>query len=353
MHSSEVAREFVYPQGHLLLSLAHNTDFGRIGVTIFFLISGYLIPSSLGERHAHGGREFWIKRFFRLYPAYWISVLTGYIGCWVVVGRQFDVSALWANLLMFQEYLGFKSVQGLYWTLHTELVFYLLTFLLYLGGWNTKGKVLAGVSMLFLAAFLCEIGFELAGRLEKADLAHKVGMTMLHLSIMYWGALFRSLMEGRGRNPAKLLGAATVMPTLFALLFLFGLGRVAHGEVPADSDFIRLALAYPMGFMAFVLVVLLGAGSLRRLRWAGDISYSLYLFHPALIYPIALAFGHTGIASVLPPDIGGLVIVASCFTVAIAVAFAMYRWVERPAMSLGKTLASSISGKSRDVRARA
>jgi peptidoglycan/LPS O-acetylase OafA/YrhL len=353
LHSADIAREFVYPEGHLLLTIARNADFGRIGVTIFFLISGFLIPSSLGQKHEHGGLEFWIKRFFRLYPAYWVSILTGYVGCWVAVGRDFDLGALAANLLMFHEFLGFKSVQGLYWTLHVELVFYFLTFLLYLAGMNMNRRVLAGVSFLFLALFLVVTGLGELGLVEKADLVHRAGMTLLHLSIMYWGALLRALIANRGSNSSAVLNSALVVPAFFALLLVFGVAKVLHGVVPESSDVVRLAIAYPIGFFTFVTVVFLGSGSLQRLRWTGEISYSLYLFHPALVYPIALLFDRSGVASVVPANFGGPIIVAVSLAASIGVAFVMYRWIEKPAMSLGKAVASSVSKKTRDVRVRA
>ena len=47
-------------------------SFGRFGVTIFFLVSGFVIPYAFEKENAV--RSFWIKRFFRLYPLYWLSL---------------------------------------------------------------------------------------------------------------------------------------------------------------------------------------------------------------------------------------------------------------------------------------
>src|ERR671924_2089375 len=41
-------------------------DFGRYGVFVFFLVSGYIVPASLERRG--DVRAFWIGRFLRLYP---------------------------------------------------------------------------------------------------------------------------------------------------------------------------------------------------------------------------------------------------------------------------------------------
>src|SRR4051812_44006338 len=47
-------------------------NMGNWGVVLFFLCSGFILPVSL-ERQGSLGR-FWVRRFFRLYPMYWISV---------------------------------------------------------------------------------------------------------------------------------------------------------------------------------------------------------------------------------------------------------------------------------------
>src|SRR5438093_378798 len=45
---------------------------GVFGVITFFLVSGYIIPFSLERLGSL--RAFWISRFFRLYPLYWLSL---------------------------------------------------------------------------------------------------------------------------------------------------------------------------------------------------------------------------------------------------------------------------------------
>src|SRR4051812_25837944 len=66
-----------------LLKVGHKLPFGSglvdnwgpVGVTVFFVISGYLITSLLiGERRRSGAidlRAFYVRRTFRILPAYW------------------------------------------------------------------------------------------------------------------------------------------------------------------------------------------------------------------------------------------------------------------------------------------
>lgn len=56
--------------------LRNNFNLGRLGVIIFFLISGYLIPFSFKNKHKPI-IKFAISRIFRLYPLYWFSIISG------------------------------------------------------------------------------------------------------------------------------------------------------------------------------------------------------------------------------------------------------------------------------------
>src|SRR5262249_17779929 len=50
----------------------HGFPFGGVGVALFFLVSGFVIPFSL-QKNSLGG--FFVRRFFRLYPTLWVALL--------------------------------------------------------------------------------------------------------------------------------------------------------------------------------------------------------------------------------------------------------------------------------------
>src|SRR5262245_12713722 len=55
-------------------------DIGNLGVRIFFVISGFLITHLALREHARTGaislKAFYIRRFLRIFPAFYIFILT-------------------------------------------------------------------------------------------------------------------------------------------------------------------------------------------------------------------------------------------------------------------------------------
>jgi peptidoglycan/LPS O-acetylase OafA/YrhL len=63
---------------------AINIDLGDLGVSVFFVISGFLITTLLLKPGAHSLRIFYIRRFFRIFPPYFAYLLV--VGLLWVVG---------------------------------------------------------------------------------------------------------------------------------------------------------------------------------------------------------------------------------------------------------------------------
>lgn len=150
LHAADLAHHTpqISKANEWLLTPAFTLDFGRAGVVLFFAISGFVIPSSL--RGAGDIVNFPIRRFFRLYPAYWLSIVVSlYVG-WHLAGREPTGLQIIANFTMLQAYLGFPHVENLYWTLSVELAFYVMCYLLFLNGLVGNGAVLGGLSVLLL-----------------------------------------------------------------------------------------------------------------------------------------------------------------------------------------------------------
>lgn len=100
------------------------TQYGHLGVNLFFIISGFVISLST-EGKTFG--QFISSRFIRLYPVFWISVSITSLFI-IFIGREpLSISKYLANMTMLPSYYGNEGfIEYLYWTLEFELKFYLM-----------------------------------------------------------------------------------------------------------------------------------------------------------------------------------------------------------------------------------
>lgn len=327
-----------------LQALPPAMNLGRLGVMIFFAISGFVICRSFGGPREGGGRRFLIKRFCRLYPAFWVSMLGGIWACWLTAEVP-TLPALAANATMAPGWLGQPRVLGVYWTLEIELLFYGACLGLYWAHCLERRAVLAGCAVL------------LAGLPRLVKMAgHTVGMHLsldagkctltLALAVMFWGAFFRLVYDETGgfRRAGTLTQAG---PWLLALLTL------AMIDVP-DPNVKWILLGLRTGpwpsHLTVVYALVIFTVWIAWLRvdnpvmtYLGVISYSLYLFHSVVKYTIyQLIVSHRMISGWGLPF---SVYLAVGVGLSVVLATAVYRWVERPAIALGKRWA----GVRRDV----
>lgn len=95
--------------------------YGFLGVQFFFMISGYVITLSVSNKTF---QKFILLRAIRLYPAYWISMFFSLAICVYLSFIELNLIQFFLNLTMFQGFIGVQHIDGVYWTLTVELVFY-------------------------------------------------------------------------------------------------------------------------------------------------------------------------------------------------------------------------------------
>jgi peptidoglycan/LPS O-acetylase OafA/YrhL len=130
------------------VALTEVIDIGKSGVIVFFAISGYVIPFSLMKPGDHAVQRFVVGRFFRLYPAYWLSLPAGLAILLIVLHQHVDAPLVVANVTMLQQFFGIENILGIYWTLQIELIFYALCVGLFVIGLLQKTKHLLDLGLL-------------------------------------------------------------------------------------------------------------------------------------------------------------------------------------------------------------
>lgn len=101
-----------------------TVTWGCYAVYTFFILSGYLTIYSYKENTTAKG--FLKKRFFRLYPMFWICMcITTVYMFFLMPERVPSIKQFIVNLTMIPSLFGVSAVDGVYWTLIKEIMFYI------------------------------------------------------------------------------------------------------------------------------------------------------------------------------------------------------------------------------------
>jgi len=284
------------PEGALKWSGAH----GWVGVEIFFVISGFIIPYSMYQRGYSAAQhyfQFLAKRLVRLEPPYiacvLLSVLLAYLSSIFPGFRGEPPAYSGTQLLLHVGYLvGFSEyawINPVFWSLAIEFQFYLAIGLLL----PAIAHKQAAVRLLSLAILCASAVLPLSDRfLTSYVLVFALGILTFYFRLGWMRAGYY-------------LGACSL---------LCGAVYFVNSPVTAVAS---LATATSIAFVR-------GAG-FRPLVWLGTISYSLYLIH----VPIGGRIINLGERLSTGPYVRLVFLLASL--VASIVAASIYcRWLERP-----------------------
>lgn len=118
---------------------------GALGVVLFFMISGYIITHVLKKENT---LEFYIKRFFRIYPLYAVAIISESIYLFYDKGIQPEIHELIPRMLLLGDFYQLPpALEGVEWTLRIEVMFYIFMGVIKLARINVNGNVLASVLM--------------------------------------------------------------------------------------------------------------------------------------------------------------------------------------------------------------
>jgi len=273
-----------------LNDLASN---GRIPVTIFFVLSGFVIAYSV-SRYKVDARfvgRFALRRSIRLDPPYWASIaLTvgmALLSRYMVAGKVYEPptpSALLLHMAYLQEIVGVPEINPAFWTLCLEIQFYL--------------------------AFCLLLAISQRLRRDESDRRslHAIFLPCMILSAAYPLGLVPEAYSLPGWFPASwhrfLIGVAACWamlgwlprPVFYGLLLLLCAGLPRSDDVSLLTCIATAGLLY----LASRLGTLTTWLNYRWLLFLGSISYSLYLIHNPItgaFYRVAYRLTGHGLAA--------------------------------------------------------
>lgn len=315
--------------------LAHNFfNFGKFGVAVFFLVSGFVIPYTL-ERQG-SVKLFLINRFFRLYPLYWLSLLA-FVVLWRlgIVFQPTDYYAEFArhfarnlalNATMFQESLRIPDAIAVYWTLAIELAFYLSCVVLFRAGLAQRSLPIAWIALTITALAGIALPFLIHHRTPFAGL--------FSITTLYVGTVLFRLYTGKvEKRQVALLIAAT--------LVVAALGSFMNYRTYTNTDQIALPAALFPWISAYGLFLLAFSQRARSfspiLIWLGSISYSMYLLHPLVFNVVQDRLPQSWVIAVGLPA----TLIVSTLT---------YRVLEKPCIDWGHAITRAGAKRRGDAR---
>ncbi|KUN76300.1 acyltransferase family protein [Streptomyces griseoruber] len=299
------------PVSDIMPTVFHFAAYGWIGVEIFFVISGFVICMSCWGRTP---RQFFVSRVIRLYPAYWFAVLftTAVLAAVPGVWERLTPRDVLLNLTMLQSGSGVRNVDGVYWTLWSELRFYLLFLTV----------VWAGLTYRRVVLFCCVWG-------AAAMLAPVARLPLLELiadpeaSWYFIAGLALYLMHRFGQD--------LLLWGILAMAWLMGQKELGQriDEVEHVGSWRGAVLVFTV-FLLLMVAVALGRTDRIRWRWlvtAGSLTYPLYLIHYA---------AGTTLINRLRDTMDARLLVAAVLAGFLLLSWAVHRWVERPVAGVVK-----------------
>ena len=302
-------------------------EFGRGGVAMFFVISGFVIAHSLRDARpdARFVGRFMLRRSVRLDPPYWVSILV----CLALAGAiaaNNGLTPTWpsfggvlAHMFYLQELLRVPEISVVYWTLTYEIQFY---FIYVLALWTqdavTRSRGPSGLRYVVPALL---VGAAYIAALQTRE-------WVLHgLFLNYWHAFVAGVLAYYGGVRGSRTAGLLLLP-LVVIMLVQAPGTIEVFNSPAAVTALGL-------YLAGQTRGLLSRLSSGPLPFLGTISYSLYLLHvPAILVAVSLSLKLFDNSTTF----GALAVFGSTIVASLLVASVFWWAIERPSHLLAKRL---------------
>jgi peptidoglycan/LPS O-acetylase OafA/YrhL len=337
-----------------------------VGVTVFFLISGFLLYRPFvrarlkGEQTPHTGAYAW-RRFLRITPAYWVALTV--VTIWLSVDGVFTLRGI-PTYYGFAQIYDFKTSLGgigQAWTLCVEVTFYAFLPLWALFMRRVGGGVrreLVALALLWVASLAYKVwALKQVGPNDLTNGPYlqplpnfldqfAMGMALAVLSVQ---------IELRDRVPpwAELLRRHDWIAWLFAAIAFWLVstqigftGRPFEGA--SRREFLgrhELYSLVALGLVVSAIFAVPGRGLAGRvlgnrvLSYLGLISYGIYLYHFAVVHQVNEWIGHSigGPAELQLLATGALAVLGAALIASLS-----YYVVERPALRLKRLVSPPV-----------
>jgi len=282
---------------------------GMQRVQALFAISGFVIAMTIGR--ASSPIDFIYGRASRLYPAYWAAIVLTFTITTLaqLPDRTVSLGEALINLSMLEAFFRVPYVDGAYWTLTVELLFYFWMLLLYFT--RARSCVIPILALWFV----------LAVALKGADILLDLRSVRV-LGVLFicdWIPFFAIGMLAYRAYEQGRYDATTVMMTL-AAIFTAGIRGMPIAAVTAAVIAAGFALMFAGGLTWL---------RQRPLLLLGSIAYPLYLLHQNIGYVCIRWLEGLGVDASLAVVVAAVAMLALAYLVTVACEQPVVRWLRK------------------------
>lgn len=243
----------------------------RVGVALFFFISGLLTQLTITKLHSIGVKKWLTNKIFRIYPMYAFACIWVFLSLTIfgLQGRDGVSSGdLIKNILLFPVFGYDNYIEGAHWYVITLIKFYILYSLVAYFKLNEKKWFF--ITVLFILGFYSFINtFDYFQRLKRP-----LGIVLLngHMLPILFGSVFMNCISTRDSK-----------------WIVIAVGYLALSSIVIHPYyFIIFIILFSLLFNDSILIVKKTKRILesRFLLFLGTISYSWYLIHQNIGYQI-------------------------------------------------------------------
>jgi peptidoglycan/LPS O-acetylase OafA/YrhL len=320
-------------------------SYGGQGVFIFFTLSGFLLALPFVKSHKTGlpvdRFKYLLRRVFRVFPTYYAQLA---ILCLLALSMPglLPIPSSWqswlahATMSFYLPPFNVDAMLGVWWTLPIEFGFYLLLPLVAFGLSRNRAVWFLTICMLVMLVFR----FFMLQRYANQGLPMHLYVYALPGSMDCFGLgvfaacvwVYKQDWVSKNRRWIGLLSLSALMASYGVLGFFVMQYWTGHWSMYVVTPLLASGIAGLCLLAMQRLVWLETILGNQVLRFLGDISYSLYLWHLVVIL-LMLRW-----ADEMPLKNGGIPAFLLASFITIFISYASFRLFERPGIALGKRL---------------